>query len=444
MRRGARRRTWASGDRRRCGRDLPLEALFGVRSLGSWLAPSAAGSVADEPAGTNCAAGGVALRSGVDDNSDGLLADPEVDRTHYVCNVYVVQSSGGADHGCALTSGGQVRRWGDNTWGQLGNGGSAPSLTPATLSGLSGATAISSGGYHSCALLSDGSVRCWGYNATGQLGEGAASSPRRTPVAVSGLSGAIEISAGRDHTCAVRADGTASCWGDNGLGQLGDGTTTDSPVPVLVSGLSAATVITAGHVHSCAVLADGTARCWGRGNSGELGDGAGADSLTPVAVSGLSGVASIALGYYHSCSLQTDGSALCWGLGSLGQLGDGSSGIGAMSTTPVVVSGLSGAISLVAGFDHNCALLGDGSASCWGSNFNGDLGDGGVVGIASTPLPVGGLSGGMGIAAGWDHSCVLLADANASCWRLNDFGEFGDGTNVSSPAPVPVFLGFAP
>src|SRR6266851_2418171 len=150
--------------------------------------------------------------------------------------------------------------------GQLqlqGDGTTNASDLPVAVSGLSGAVAVSGGGSHSLALLGDGTVRAWGSNGSGQLGDGTTTGPEtcvearpcsRTPVAVSGLSGVVAISAGGSHSLALLSNGTVRAWGNNGSGQLGNGTTTTSDVPVVVSGLSAVVAVSAGGEHSLALL----------------------------------------------------------------------------------------------------------------------------------------------------------------------------------------------
>ena len=150
------------------------------------------------------------------------------------------------------------------------------SAVPVSVSGLSGATQISGGRDHTCALVAGGQARCWGRNFDGKLGNGTSGSGSVTstvPVAVAGLSGASQVSAGDQHTCALVAGGQARCWGDNSTGQLGDGTFVDSPVPIPVTGLSGASALDSGIEHTCAVVAGGQARCWGSNAFGNLGDG---------------------------------------------------------------------------------------------------------------------------------------------------------------------------
>jgi len=172
------------------------------------------------------------------------------------------------------------------------------------------------GGAHTCAVLSGGSVRCWGHNSFGQLGNGMTTNAYSTiPVAVSGISTATAIAAGNAHTCAVLSGGSVQCWGYNYSGQLGNGTNTASNIPVAVSGISTATAIAVGNYHTCAVLSGGSVQCWGSNGYGQLGNGmtTNTDSNIPVAVSGISTALGVATGegmssklcnyFFHSLTL---------------------------------------------------------------------------------------------------------------------------------------------
>ncbi len=375
----------------------------------------------------------------------------------------------GWSHTCALLSRGTVECWGYNGSGQLGDGTctgpqtcnpSIPcSTTPVAVSGLNGATAIAAGAAHTCTVLSGGIVQCWGDNGDGQLGTNTSqcngNSSSTTPVAVSGLSGATALAAGSFHTCALLSGGTVECWGYNAYGQLGDGATTSSMTPVAVSSLSGATAIAAGADHTCALLSDGTVKCWGYNVYGQLGNGTSTGpqtcggigcSSTPVAVSSLAGAIAISAGGNHTCAVLSGGSVECWGENFFGELGDGTStgpqtctsNNYGCSTTPVVVSGLSGATAVAAGFEHTCAVLSGGTAECWGNAWFGQLGNGtstgpqtcGGVPCSTTPVAVMGLSGATLISAGREQTCAVLSGGTADCWGDNGYGELGDGTST--------------
>jgi alpha-tubulin suppressor-like RCC1 family protein len=247
---------------------------------------------------------------------------------------------------------------------------------PASANPATGFVSISSGEAHTCALTTGGGVKCWGRNIYGQLGDGGACGALcTTPTQVTGLtSGVASVVAGANHTCVAMTNGAAKCWGRNLYGALGDGTTTQRSTPVAVSTLSSGVMaITTGDWHSCALLGAGTIRCWGRNYDGAVGDGSTTDRLTPVAVTGIaSGATSIDAGGDHSCAIVSS-AAKCWGRNAAGQLGNGTT---TSSSSPVDVSSLTDVMQLAAGFNFTCATTGGGGVKCWGSNVGGQLGDG--------------------------------------------------------------------
>lgn len=382
------------------------------------------------------------------DNTYGQLGDgTETERTTPVdvsgLTSGVTSVDTGNGHTCALTSGGGVKCWGDNTDGQLGDGSTTQSSTPVDVSGLtSGVIAISAGGSHTCALTSSGGVKCWGRNANGQLGDGS-TTQSSTPVNVSGLtSGVVAITAGGSHTCALTTTGEVKCWGSNGNGQLGDGSTTGSSTPVDVTGLtSSATSISAGNTHTCVVTDSGGAQCWGSNFTGALGDGTFFQRTTPVDVSGLtSGVAIVSAGAGFTCALMTGGGAQCWGMNSLGQVGDETT---TTRFSPVDVSGLtSGATAISAGGSHACALTNTAETRCWGSTYYGQSGNGRDR-LRTTAVDVTGLtSGAVAVSTGRDHACAVTDSGGVQCWGSNLAGQIGDGTGLpfvrQRPTPVDV------
>jgi alpha-tubulin suppressor-like RCC1 family protein len=209
------------------------------------------------------------------------------------------------------------------------------------------------------------------------------------PIDVPGLTGVTELKAGRFHTCAVKNDGTLWCWGLNQTGQIGDGTVADRSRPTRVSGLADVVAVAPGANHTCAARSDGTVACWGSNNFGQLGKGIGQSTptLVPAAVPQFTGALNLVAGAFHTCALRRvlfslDPPASCWGDSSSGQLG-------APSTTvfgPVSPS-ITDITSLAAGDGHSCAVKGDGTAVCWGLNNHGQLGDGTTVN-KDRPTPV--------------------------------------------------------
>jgi alpha-tubulin suppressor-like RCC1 family protein len=199
----------------------------------------------------------------------------------------------GWGHTCALLIDGSPLCWGSNIYGQLGSGVSAEiRFSPADVAGLArSAETVRAGGGQSCALTIYGDARCWGNNKYGQLGDGSAEL-RRTPVAAAGLApDPRDIAVGWNHSCVVDSGGGLICWGWNYYGQLGDGTKASRPTPAGVYGLSAGVwSVGLGWAHSCAVTDDGSVKCWGLNDSGQLGDGSDIDSQTPIPTAGLGGV----------------------------------------------------------------------------------------------------------------------------------------------------------
>jgi alpha-tubulin suppressor-like RCC1 family protein len=340
----------------------------------------------------------------------------------------VAKIAAGVDHSCAVTVSGGVKCWGDNVYGQLGDGTQSRRLEAVDVAGLaSGVTAIATGRGHTCALTTGGGVKCWGDNGSGQLGDGTFDN-RLTPVDVQGLtSGVIAITAGGKHTCALISGGSAKCWGDNRGGQLGDGTTTERQTAVDVIGLgSGASVITAGAWHTC-VIASAAVKCWGGNWSGQVGAGSASGiSPTPVIVPGFaSGASAVLAGEMHTCALTSSGGVKCWGNNASGQLGNGT---------------LSSGVSAIAlGATHTCALMTGGGVRCWGNNGSGQLGDG-TTNNRLAPTGVNGLGIGVSaVAAGDTHTCALITSGGAvKCWGSNDRGQLGNGADPTQPIPADV------
>ncbi|RYZ43260.1 MAG: kelch-like protein [Myxococcaceae bacterium] len=343
--------------------------------------------------------------------------------------------AGGGSHTLALKQDGTVWAWGYNGIGQLGDG-TINTYRPASsqVPGLTGVVAVAAGKQHSMALKVDGTVWAWGGNDWGQLGVGTGMWST-TPIAVPALTGVAALAAGHGHTLALKQDGTVWAWGRNDYGQLGDGTTTYRPIPSRLPGLSGVVALIAGDHHALVMKQDGTVWAWGYNGWGQLGDGTTTHRLTPVQVTGLSGVAALVAGQYHSLALKQDGTVWAWGRNFEGQLGDATA---TSRSTPVQVPGLTDVATLAAGGVHTLALKQDGTIWAWGSNGSGELGDGTTMRRLS-PVQVPNLTSVAAVSTGWLHSLALKSDGTVWAWGRNDFGELGDGTTTTrlSPAQVP-------
>jgi hypothetical protein len=251
------------------------------------------------------------------------------------------------------------------------------------------AISVSAGQTQTCAIDNSSSATCWGKNSYGELGNGSTSATN-APVSVDNISTATSVSTGDGHTCALLSGGTVKCWGRGVSGQLGNGSTSNQYTQVSVDNISMATAVSVGDSHSCALLSGGTVKCWGSSFSGQLGNGSSSSQNTPVSVSEISTAISISAGGRHTCAVLSGGTIKCWGYGSWGQLGYSSSG-SSSQTTPVSVSGISSATSVSGGKNNTCTLLADGTVMCWGQGTQGQLGNGSTSN-QNTPVSVSGIS----------------------------------------------------
>jgi alpha-tubulin suppressor-like RCC1 family protein len=339
----------------------------------------------------------------------------------------------GVEAACAIAVGGAVACWGS----QFGT--TLPSFVPVWVPGLtSGVTSVSVGAGSSCAITATGAVVCWGGNGSDQLGN-TSPAPTTMPVQVPGLaSGVTSVSMGQASACAVMAAGAVVCWGANDLGQLGNNSTTSSPVPVPVSGLtSGVTAVSVGGDFACAVMAAGAVVCWGANDLGQLGNNSTTSSSVPVPVSGLSDrVTSISAGNGAACALTAANAVLCWGV-SLSPTNGPATTFGLV---PVPVASLAGAASAVSvGGDSICAITSIGAVECWGGNSDGQLGDGSLVDSA-VPVGAGSLSGVTSVSVGAGSACALTENGDILCWGLNDDGQLANETTsitLCGPTSVP-------
>jgi alpha-tubulin suppressor-like RCC1 family protein len=327
----------------------------------------------------------------------------------------------GVYHTCGLTGEGVAYCWGWGEFGQIGDGGAAAevqsptAVDTSTISGAKIFTQLVAGGGHNCGLTTEGVAYCWGWDEYGQVGSGSAAPSRLRPTAVdtSTISGAktfAQLIAGNAHSCGITTDGVAYCWGDDDFGQIGDGgpfTDVDAlrPVAVNTSTMTGSTEFASlakGANHTCGLTVTGVAYCWGFDLRGALGDGTATDdpfepaktSPSPVDTSTMTGstvFVQLEGAHTHTCGVAADGVAYCWGDDSSGQLGDGGSWQDTQSPSAIDVTGIDGATTferLDGGEMHSCGLTTDGAIYCWGSDGQGQLGDGGTAQDTFSPSAI--------------------------------------------------------
>ncbi len=400
----------------------------------------------------------------------------------------VVQVASGFKATCARLASGGVTCWGDGRFGQLGNGSWETSTTPVAVTGVSDARDLAVGPFHACVVGASGGVSCWGWNDEGQLGNGIVVDSA-LPVDVIGLQDASQVAVGgrayNGSSCAVHSGGSVSCWGENEMGQLGDGTTDDSEVPVTVIGITDAEEVAVGASFACARRVGGQVMCWGDNDEGQLGAGSSvASSSVGLDVTGVDDAQSLVVGDEHACVVRGSGALACWGANHEGQLGDstwidrnepihaqptfqftsvglssystcgrslagqvlcwgygryGQHGDGAWETRrfPVEADVPAEVLRISGGMNHLCAVTSEASVVCWGSNDFGQLG---TQERSSTIVPEsvqGGLTA-TAIAAGERFSCAVTTGGAVQCWGANGYGQLGDSTFVDRRAPATV------
>ncbi len=361
--------------------------------------------------------------------------------------------------------------WGDNGYGQFGNGSVGNSSNPIAFFPKEQVTASAAGNQNSIALHADGTVTAAGYNTYGQLGNNQSTGAIYDPVSVNTDTGVsalfgkrvIALSAGYLHSLTLCSDGTLAAWGNNESGQLGDngvGVVLSSParaVPTAVAtggALNKQTVvaISSGYGHNLALCSDGKLVSWGLNNHGQLGNSSTANSTVPVFVNQkgvLLGkqIIAISAGYYHSLALCLDGTVAAWGSDTYGELGNNANTDGLVPVKVVNTGVLAGrkVIAISAGYGLSMALCSDGGVATWGYSYAGQLGNNGATGNSAVPVTVDNLSTHgsalygktvLAITAGIGSGMALCSDGTVATWGYNGEGELGDSTTTSSPLPV--------
>jgi alpha-tubulin suppressor-like RCC1 family protein len=341
-----------------------------------------------------------------------------------------------ADHYClALKDDGTVWAWGDNRFGQLGDGTLTDRYNPVQVSALFDMTAIAAASHCSVGLKADGTVWTWGSNANGMLGNGTLSNYAISdPTQVSGLTNMTTITASINHAAAIKDDGTVWAWGLNNKGQLGDGTQTNRHTPVQVIGLTDVVAVAVGDDYSIALKSNGTVWGWGCNELGQLGCGGIYNQAAPVQVYDLFSVVSISAGYSYAAALRADGSVWSWGDNSAGQIGDGTT---TTRRIPVRSSIYNDVIKIEVGDYHTCVIRADGTVWAWGLNTLGTLGDGTAIN-KSAPVQMLGVTDAVSISASFFQTIVLTGSNEIMACGYNMCGALGNGNNISSLVPISV------
>jgi alpha-tubulin suppressor-like RCC1 family protein len=340
--------------------------------------------------------------------------------------------------------------WGRNNTGQLGDGTITDRSSPGTIisSGINNWTKVSAGREYSLAITSNGIAYGWGYNGNGTLGNGTTVSTLNPVAVVGGIINWSSISAGAYHSLGVTSAGVAYAWGRNGEGALGDGTSVNKSSPVSVIGNLNWTQVSSGRLHSLGVTNTGIAYGWGLNTSGKLGNGTTTNTSSPVSIIGVNNWSQVSAGYNHSIGVTSGGIAYGWGDNTNSRLG--TNGI-SPSSPGTVIGGINNWSQVSAGAKHNLGITSTGRAYGWGANVDGQLGDGSTVQRSSPVSVIGGftnwsqVSAGSNIyvfgGAGAGASVGLTSAGRAYVWGSNIDGELGDGTAVSKSSPVEVVGG---
>jgi alpha-tubulin suppressor-like RCC1 family protein len=364
--------------------------------------------------------------------------------------------------------------------GGSGSGSGSSSSSSSSSSFAYGNNQLSAGTQHTCAILDGGDLKCWGRDSRGQLGDGGTfcawqsylcdtDEPSSTAIDLGTGRTAVAVTGGYAHTCAIPDNGDLKCWGWDGAGQLGNGgSNTNINVPSstaidLGSGRTAV-AISAGSNTACAILDNGDLKCWGADYYGMLGDGGtntvvNAPSSTAIDLGTGRTAVSVSVGVEHTCAILDNGDLKCWGHDKYGQLGDGapsgpSPGGGyvyttAPSSTAIDLGTGRTAVAVSAGEQHTCAILDNGDLKCWGGNGAGQLGDGSNsqrTTPPSTAIDLGTGRTAVAVDAGDDHTCAIFDNGDLKCWGYDYYGQLGDGggfpgMNINAPSSTAINLG---
>ena len=349
-------------------------------------------------------------------------------------------AAGSAAAAPALAAAG-VLGWGENRFGEAGNGTQATQANPLPVALPGTVVQLAANGYNGAAVLASGQLATWGSDSDGQIGDSRYPTARTSPFVVPGLPGITQVAVGANHVLALDSTGTVWAWGNNNFGELGNGTlasgTNSNPLPARVPGLTGVTQIAAGTGYSVALRSDGTVWAWGRNNFGQLGDGTTQTRLSPEQVPGLTGITRVYAGLQDSYAIGAGGTVRAWGDNLTGLLGLGTAA--GISARPATIPGLTGVTALSSAYDETLAVTGPaGTLWAWGANIAGEAGDG-TTAPHYSPEQIG-LTGVTSVASGNGWSAAVLSGGRLLTWGSDSLGALGH-PSTTTPALVSALTG---
>jgi alpha-tubulin suppressor-like RCC1 family protein len=360
---------------------------------------------------------------------------------------WVVSIVSAGSHTTALKSDGTFWVWGSNGYGQLGDGTADDISSPiqtGTIDIEGASVSVAAGVNHNLSIQSDGTLWAWGENTYGQIGDGTFfDALTQIQVVIDSVqypaarnNDWITVAAGLGHSLALKTDGTLWAWGLNDRGQLGDGTTADAVSPVRISTDTDWVLVAAGGRHNLALKSNGTLWAWGSNVHGQLGNGTLVDELSPVQIGLDTDWVAIAAGgeLSHSLARKSNGKLYAWGRNNRGQLGDGTT---VDKSSPVQVGTDNKWVKFKAGLEHSVGRKSNGKLFAWGRNDYGQLGDGTTTDKTS-PVPIGTDTDWKEIASGWHHNLAKKSNGKVYAWGRNNYGQLGDGSTDDKTSPVPI------
>ena len=338
--------------------------------------------------------------------------------------------SAGEDHTCAIRSVGKLYCWGYDFDGQLGNGAPTDDVTsPTQITSATDWKTVSAGQDHTCAIRSVGKLYCWGADGGGQIGNDDLVGDVISPQQITSATDWKTVEAGDGFTCAIRSVGKLYCWGADGNGQLGNGPGGDSTIPIQITSATDWKAVSAGNNHTCAVR--GKLYCWGYDGTGQVGNGdaTSTDVIAPAQITSATDWKAVSAGDSHTCAVR--GKLYCWGDDTYSQLGNGATT--GMRTSPKQITSATDWKTVGAGFSHTCAVRG--KLYCWGDDGGGQVGDGATTGFVLSPKQITSAADWRTVSTGDVHTCAVRG--KLYCWGIDNDGEVGNGDATTDPVTSP-------